>query len=130
MGESLLINRPTSEEEGLSEEAIREEPTAAALYCATKPVGRRSERSQSTFLETIVGRNSGLRSILSQVEAVANTNATVLMVTTRDCDEWTAVDRGADHPNHEKAACALKFDGCGRGNILWPDLSGARITRR
>jgi formate hydrogenlyase transcriptional activator len=79
MGESLLINRPTSEEEGLSEEAIREEPTAAALYCATKPVGRRSERSQSTFPETIVGRNSGLRSILSQVEAVANTNATVLI---------------------------------------------------
>jgi formate hydrogenlyase transcriptional activator len=79
MGESLLINRPTSEEEGLSEEAIREEPTAAALYCATKPVGRRSERSQSTFLETIVGRNGGLRSILSQVEAVANTNATVLI---------------------------------------------------
>jgi formate hydrogenlyase transcriptional activator len=79
MGESLLINRPASEEEGLSEEAIREEPTAAALYCATKPVGRRSERSQSTFLETIVGRNGGLRSILSQVEAVANTNATVLI---------------------------------------------------
>jgi formate hydrogenlyase transcriptional activator len=79
MGESLLINRPTSEEEGLSEEAIREEPTAAALYCATKPVGRRSERSQSTFPETIVGRNGGLRSILSQVEAVANTNATVLI---------------------------------------------------
>jgi formate hydrogenlyase transcriptional activator len=79
MGESLLINRPTSEEEGLSEEAIREEPTAAALYCATKPVGRRSERSQSPFLETIVGRNGGLRSILSQVEAVANTNATVLI---------------------------------------------------
>jgi hypothetical protein len=25
MGESLLINRPTSEEEGISEEAIREE---------------------------------------------------------------------------------------------------------
>jgi hypothetical protein len=40
------------------------------------------------------------------------------MVTTRDCDEWIAVDRGAEHPNHEKAARALKFDGCGRGNIL------------
>jgi len=52
------------------------------------------------------------------------------MVTTRDCDEWIAVDRGEDHPNHEKAGRALKFDGCGRGNILWPSLSGARIIRR
>jgi len=44
--------------------------------------------------------------------------------------EALSVDRRADHPNHEKAGCALKYDGCGRGNILWPSLSGARIIRR
>ena len=40
---------------------------------------RRAERAQPSFLETIVGRRSGLRSILSQVEAVGRTNANVLI---------------------------------------------------
>jgi formate hydrogenlyase transcriptional activator len=52
---------------------------AAALYGAEKPLGRKMERASSTFLETIVGRTGGLRSILAQVEAVAHTNATVLI---------------------------------------------------
>src|SRR6202158_78912 len=37
------------------------------------------ERAEEPFLETIVGRRGGLRKILSQVEAVAPTNATVLL---------------------------------------------------
>jgi formate hydrogenlyase transcriptional activator len=44
-----------------------------------EPIVRRADRAQSSFLETIVGRRGGLRSILSQVEAVAPTNATVLI---------------------------------------------------
>jgi formate hydrogenlyase transcriptional activator len=44
-----------------------------------QPIVRRTDRAQSSFLETIVGRRGGLRSILSQVEAVAPTNATVLI---------------------------------------------------
>jgi len=47
---------------------------AAALYGAEKPLVRKTERTNSTFLETIVGRTGGLRSILAQVEAVAHTN--------------------------------------------------------
>src|SRR5271156_2938995 len=45
------------------------------------PMGSRAlqpERKEP-FLETIVGRRGGLRAILSQVEAVAPTNATVLI---------------------------------------------------
>jgi formate hydrogenlyase transcriptional activator len=44
-----------------------------------EPLLRRAEYTHSSFLETIVGRRGGLRSILSQVEAVAPTNATVLI---------------------------------------------------
>src|SRR5580693_3905015 len=40
---------------------------------------REFERAEDPFLETIVGRRGGLRKILSQVEAVAPTNATVLL---------------------------------------------------
>jgi transcriptional regulator with GAF, ATPase, and Fis domain len=40
---------------------------------------RKFERSQTPFLETIVGRCGGLRSVLFQVQAVAPTNATVLI---------------------------------------------------
>ena len=40
---------------------------------------RKSERAENFFLETIVGRRRGLRKTLSQVEAVAATNATVLI---------------------------------------------------
>jgi len=43
--------------------------------------GRRAslERTDSSFLDTIVGRRGSLRSILSQVDAVASTNTTVLI---------------------------------------------------
>src|SRR5260221_1444944 len=44
-----------------------------------EPIVRRTDRAQPAFLETIVGRRGGLRSILSEVEAVAPTNATVLI---------------------------------------------------
>ena len=40
---------------------------------------RKLERAQDSFLDTIVGRRGGLRPVLSQVEAVAPTNATVLI---------------------------------------------------
>ena len=40
---------------------------------------RKFEHDENPFLETIVGRRGGLRKILSQVEAVAPTNATVLL---------------------------------------------------
>src|SRR5258708_1239363 len=52
---------------------------SATLYRPYEPIGRKAERAPSSFLETIVGRRGGLRSILSQVEAVAPTNATVLI---------------------------------------------------
>lgn len=51
----------------------------AALYAVEKPLVRNGERASSAFLETIVGRSGGLRAILSQVEAVAHTSATVLI---------------------------------------------------
>lgn len=44
-----------------------------------QPISRKRERSQPSFVDTIVGRRGGLRAILSQVEAVAPTNATVLI---------------------------------------------------
>jgi formate hydrogenlyase transcriptional activator len=40
---------------------------------------RTPERSETSFLETIVGRRGSLRTVISQVEAVAGTNATVLI---------------------------------------------------
>ena len=40
---------------------------------------RKSERAESSFLDTIVGRRGALRSILGQVQAVAGTNTTVLI---------------------------------------------------
>ena len=52
---------------------------AANIYGPDKPLVRKMERTNSAFLETIVGRTGGLRAILSQVEAVAHTNATVLI---------------------------------------------------
>ena len=52
---------------------------AGAILHADKPLVHRSERGQSPFLETIVGRRGSLRPILSQVEAVAPTNTTVMI---------------------------------------------------
>src|SRR5260370_4137112 len=50
-----------------------------AIYTPQEPIVRKSERAQPSFLENIVGRRGGLRSILAEVEAVAPTNATVLI---------------------------------------------------
>jgi formate hydrogenlyase transcriptional activator len=49
------------------------------LHSPDEPSVRKPERAQLSFLETIVGRRRSLRSILSQVEAVAPTNATVMI---------------------------------------------------
>jgi formate hydrogenlyase transcriptional activator len=49
------------------------------LFRPDEPIVRQQERAEPSFLETIVGRRGALRSILSQVEAVAPTNATVLI---------------------------------------------------
>jgi len=50
-----------------------------ALYRGDERTARKPERAGSSFLDTIVGRRGGLRSILSQVEAVAGSNTTVLI---------------------------------------------------
>ena len=50
-----------------------------AAYLADERTARKSERTESSFLDAIVGRRGSLRSILSQVEAVAGTNTTVLI---------------------------------------------------
>jgi formate hydrogenlyase transcriptional activator len=52
---------------------------STGIYIPDAPIVRRSERLKSAFVETIVGRRGGLRSILTEVEAVAPTNATVLI---------------------------------------------------
>jgi formate hydrogenlyase transcriptional activator len=46
---------------------------------ADKSSNRESRQAQSSFLDTIVGRQGGLSAVLSQVEIVAPTNATVLI---------------------------------------------------
>ena len=53
-------------------------------YPAVFPLADKSrtdgpEQAQASFLDTIVGRHGGLRAVLSQVEIVAPTNATVLI---------------------------------------------------
>src|ERR1700747_730067 len=52
---------------------------STGMYIPDAPVVRRSERVKSAFVETIGGRRGALRSILAEVEAVAPTNATVLI---------------------------------------------------
>jgi formate hydrogenlyase transcriptional activator len=52
---------------------------STSIYTLDEPIVRTSPRAQSSFLETIVGRRGGLRSILAEVQAVAPTNATVLI---------------------------------------------------
>jgi formate hydrogenlyase transcriptional activator len=49
------------------------------LFRADEPMVRKTERAEASFVETIVGRCAGLRSILSEVEVVAPTDATVLI---------------------------------------------------
>src|ERR1700693_5611531 len=50
-----------------------------ALYRGDERTARKPERTESSFLDTIVGRRGSLRSILNQLEAVAGTNTTVLI---------------------------------------------------
>jgi formate hydrogenlyase transcriptional activator len=52
---------------------------ASAPPMSPEGTARRPERAESTFLDTIVGRRGSLRTILSQVEAVAGTNTTILI---------------------------------------------------
>jgi formate hydrogenlyase transcriptional activator len=54
-------------------------PINAALHRADERSSGRPERTDSSFLDTIVGRHGSLRPILNQVEAVAGTNTTVLI---------------------------------------------------
>ena len=53
--------------------------TNTPLYRADHRTARPLEREETSFLETIVGRRGSLRAVISQVEAVAATNATVLI---------------------------------------------------
>jgi formate hydrogenlyase transcriptional activator len=52
---------------------------STTIYSPDESVVRKRERSEPSFLDSIVGRRGGLRSILAQVEAVAPTNATILI---------------------------------------------------
>jgi len=54
-------------------------PINTALRLGDGRLARKQVRAESPFLDTIVGRWGSLRSILSQVEAVAGTNTTVLI---------------------------------------------------
>src|SRR4051794_14286169 len=54
-------------------------PIKATLHRADERSSARSERAASPLLDTIIGRRGSLHSILSQVEAVAGTNTTVLI---------------------------------------------------
>src|SRR5258707_2820110 len=53
--------------------------TNSPFYRADHRIARKPERAESSFLGTIVGRRGSLRAVLYQVEAVATTNATVLI---------------------------------------------------
>src|ERR1700723_348645 len=54
-------------------------PLNAVAFRRNDLLVRKDGHAEDPFLETIVGRRGGLRKILSQVEAVAPTNATVLL---------------------------------------------------
>ena len=54
-------------------------PMDHILYRADERFELGSERTESPFVETIVGRRGSLRTILRQVEAVAPTNTTVMI---------------------------------------------------
>jgi transcriptional regulator with GAF, ATPase, and Fis domain len=49
------------------------------LYSHDERTARKPEPAEASFLDTILGRRGSLRPILSQVEAVAGTNTTVLI---------------------------------------------------
>jgi len=53
--------------------------TSAVDHPADVPRGRKADREELSFVETIVGWRGSLRGILSQVQAVAPTNTTILL---------------------------------------------------
>lgn len=61
------------------EEHLAVPATNGLFALSDKPVMCESGQGQASFLDTIVGRHSGLRAVLSQVDIVAPTNATVLI---------------------------------------------------
>src|SRR5208337_2840238 len=54
-------------------------PTNGVFPLSDKSLTPEPGQAQVSFLDTIVGRHGGLRTVLSQVEIVARTNATVLI---------------------------------------------------
>ena len=56
-----------------------ESPINSALYRGSERGAGKPEHAESSFLGTIVGRRGSLRPVLSQVEAVAPTNTTVMI---------------------------------------------------
>ena len=58
---------------------FRAVPGATGAFPVAGKLSVQSRQAQSSFLDTIVGRHGGLRAVLSQVEIVAPTNATVLI---------------------------------------------------
>jgi formate hydrogenlyase transcriptional activator len=54
-------------------------PTNGVFPLADKSLTYKAGQAEAAFLDTIVGRHGGLRAVLSQVEIVAPTNATVLI---------------------------------------------------
>jgi formate hydrogenlyase transcriptional activator len=57
-----------------------ERPSMNSLACnGDERTARKTERPESSFLDTIVGRRGSLHQILNQLEAVAGTNTTVLI---------------------------------------------------
>ena len=53
---------------------------ASTTFCGNADLrGRKVDRQERAFLDTIVGRRGALRNVFSQVEAVAPTNTTVLL---------------------------------------------------
>ena len=54
-------------------------PKSGPLYGGDELTAPKPRRAESSFLDTIVGRRGSLRPILSQVDAVAGTNTTVLI---------------------------------------------------
>src|SRR6266704_1638831 len=62
-----------------ADEYRRNAMMSTTIYSPDESIVRKTERAQTSFVETVVGRSGGLRSILAEVEAVAPTNATVLI---------------------------------------------------
>ena len=77
-------------------------PVNTALYRGDERTARKLEDAEASFLDTIVGRRGSLKSILSQVDAVAGTNTTVLI--TGETGTGKEVIARAIHFGHERGA--------------------------